>query len=225
VSILENSPRLLTRLLDEEGSTILENQITSKEIHIYKSAKIKEILGEERVEYIELEDGRKVAADIVLISAGIRSNLSLLESSVIQTNKGIVVDKYMRTNVNNIFAAGDSAEFKGMVWGIWPVSVEQGKVAGLNSIGYSEEYNEIVPSNLLQIAGMNVFSTGDISKANTGKKYNNGIYTKLFIENGIINGAILMGDTKKGFSIKKAIEEKREFQNELIESDNILNYI
>jgi NAD(P)H-nitrite reductase large subunit len=96
---------------------------------------------------------------------------------------------------------------------------------GLNTIGHYEEYKEVVPSNLLQIAGLNVFSTGDILSPRTAFIYDNSIYTKLFIENGTIKGAILIGDTKKGFSIKKAIEEKREFSTEAIESDNILNFI
>jgi nitrite reductase (NADH) large subunit len=161
----------------------------------------------------------------VIISAGIRSNLELLEQTGINTNKGIIVDKFMRTNIENVFAAGDSAEYNGMVWGIWPVSVEQGKIAGLNSIGISEEYKEIVPSNLLQIAGMNVFSTGDISDFNSGIKYNSGTYAKIFFDDDKIKGAILMGDTKKGFTLKKAIEERKQFSKEQIESENILNYL
>ncbi|MCX7885443.1 MAG: FAD-dependent oxidoreductase [Caloramator sp.] len=216
VNIIENSPRFLPRQLDEEGAYILEEHLKSKGLNLYKSAKIKSINGDDCVKYIELEDGSKIYADVVIISAGIRSNINFLNNTEIIINKGIVVDKYMKTNIDDVYAAGDCCEYNNALWGIWPVALEQGKIAGLNSIGKNTLYNEITPSNLLQVAGLNVFSAGDISDNNESLKFNKGLYTKIFIKEGFIKGAILIGDTKKGYAIKKAIEDKKIFDENML---------
>lgn len=101
----------------------------------------------------------------------------------------------------------------------------QGRIAGLNVLGRAEKYKEIVPSNLLNVIGINVFSTGDISESSNTIKYNTGLYTKLFMKGGSICGAILIGDTKKGFALKKAIEEKRDFGREISKDINLLSII
>ena len=225
VSIIETAPRLLPRQLDEEGSLILEKLIKDKGLTVYKGDGVKEIRGEGLVSGIALNSGAIVEAELVIVSTGIRSNLSLAKDIDISINRGIVVDKYMKTNSENIFAAGDCAEYNGMVYGIWPVATEQGKIAGLNAIGVNEEYKEIVPSNMLQVMGINVFSTGDISESNRTVKYDNGLYTKLFMKDNSICGAILIGDTKKGFALKRAIEEKKDFSREISNDINLLSII
>ncbi len=225
ISIIETAPRLLPRQLDEEGSLILEKLINDNGITVYKGDGVKEISGEGLVSGIALNSGATVEAELVIVSTGIRSNLSLAKEIDIPTNRGIVVDKYMKTNSDDIFAAGDCAEYNGMVYGIWPVATEQGKIAGLNAIGINEEYKEIVPSNMLQVMGVNVFQAGDISESNRTVKYDNGLYAKLFFKDNSIWGAILIGDTKKGFALKRAIEEKRDFSREISSDINLLSII
>lgn len=225
ISIIETAPRLLPRQLDEEGSLILEKLINDNGITVYKGAGIKEITGETTVTGIALNGGTIIDSDMVIVSTGVRSNLLLAKDTGIAVNRGIIVDKYMKTSNEDIFAAGDCAEYNGMVYGIWPVAMEQGKIAGSNVKGINEEYKEIVPSNMLQVMGINVFSTGDISESNTSVKYDIGLYTKLFIKDNSICGAILMGDTKKGFAIKKAIEEKRDISREISQDINLLSII
>lgn len=225
ISIIEAAPRLLPRQLDEEGSLILEKLINDNGIAVYKGMGVKEVLGKTLVSGIALNDGTIVDADLVIVSAGVRSNLGLAKDMDIAVNRGIVVDKFMKTSREDIFAAGDCAEYNGMVYGIWPVALEQGRIAGLNAAGINEEYKEIVPSNMLQVMGINVFSAGDISESNTSVKYDTGLYTKLFIKDNSICGAILIGDTKKGFALKKAIEEKRDFSSEISQNINLLSII
>lgn len=225
ISIIEAAPRLLPRQLDEEGSLILEKLINDNGVAVYKGTGVKEILGKTLVSGIALNDGTIVGADLVIVSAGVRSNLGLAKDMGIAVNRGIVVDEFMKTSREDIFAAGDCAEYNGMVYGIWPVALEQGRIAGLNTAGINEGYKEIVPSNMLQVMGINVFSAGDISESNTSVKYDAGLYTKLFIKDNSICGAILIGDTKKGFALKKAIEEKRDFSSEISQNINLLSII
>lgn len=225
VSIIETAPRLLPRQLDEEGSLIMEKLINDNGMTVYKGDGVKEILGEDLVSGIALNSGSIIDAELITVSTGVRSNLALAKDIGIPVNRGIVVDKYMKTNLEDIFSAGDCAEYNGMVYGIWPVATEQGRVAGLNVLDKAEEYKEIVPSNMLQVIGINVFSTGDISENNNTVKYDTGLYTKLFLKDNLICGAILIGDTKKGFALKKAIEEKRDFSSEISKGINLLSII
>lgn len=225
ISIIETAPRLLPRQLDEEGSLILEGLINENGMAVYKGDGVKEILGTVNASGIALNSGTIINAELIIVSTGVRSNLGLAKDIDITLNRGIVVDKYMKTNNADILAAGDCAEYNGMVYGIWPVAAEQGKIAGLNTLGINEEYKEIVPSNMLQVIGINVFSTGDISESNSFVKYDNGLYTKLFTRDNSICGAILIGDTKKGFALKKVIEEKRDFSSEISQGINLLSII
>lgn len=225
VSIIETMPRLLPRQLDEEGSLILEGLINDNGMDVYKGDGVREIIGEDRASKILLNSGTVVDAELIIVSAGVRSNLELARLLDISVNRGILVDKYMKTSMEGIFAAGDCAEYNGMVYGIWPVAAEQGRIAGLNVLGRTEEYKEIVPSNLLSVIGINVFSTGDISESSDTIRYNTGLYTKLFMKDGSICGAILIGDTKKGYALKKAIEEKRDFGREISKNMDLLSII
>lgn len=225
ISIIESLPRLLPRQMDDEGSKVLEGLITNNNIRLYKSLSVKEVHGDKNPTFIELSDSTKVIADMVIISAGVRSNVGLAKDCGINTNRGIIVDSHMRTNYSNIYAAGDTAEYNGAVPGIWPVAMEQGRIAGLNSIKVPEEYKEIVPSNLLQVMDINIFSTGDVNSPSESIKYSSGIYSKIFHNGNILNGAILIGDTKKGLAIKKAIEQKRDFSREIQNGVNLLEIL
>ena len=226
ISIIETMPRLLPRQLDDEGSSLLEEAVKRNGINLYKGVSVKEIWGEDSAQKIVLTGGVEVPAQLIIISAGIRSNIALPSNSGIKVNRGVIVDINMKTDIDNIYAAGDIAEFNGNVWGLWPVSVEQGKIAGLNASGTSQEYKEITPSSLLQVMDIKVYSTGDFSSEGLqGIKYNNGVYSKLFFRDGVICGGILIGDTKKSLSIKRAVEEGRNFEKELKENVNILHII
>jgi nitrite reductase (NADH) large subunit len=226
ITIIENMPRLLPRQLDEEGSVIVADILRKNNMNLQIGSSVKEIAGQDKVEYVSLDNGDKIDADLIIVSAGVRSNLTLAKECGINTNRGILVDENMKTNLDNIYAAGDVAEFNGMVWGIWPVATEQGKIAGLNSVGENTAYKEITPSNLLQVTDIKVFSAGDITGVDCKPiKYQNSIYTKLFFKQGLLCGCILIGDTKKGLALKNAIEQKRDFSKSLENNDNILNVL
>lgn len=226
INIIEAMPGLLPRQLDYEGSRILEDTVWENGIRLYLNSGVISIEGQNEVSHIALKDGSSLDAEMVIISAGVRSNVDIAKNCGINVNRAVVVDSHMKTSIEDIYAAGDICEYNGMMWGLWSVAIEQGRIAGINAAGGDEEYKEISPSSLLQVMDMSIFSTGDISvKGLDEVKYDGNTYTKLFFEKGVIRGAILIGNTKKGFSLKKAIEEKRDFSMELSKGMNILEVI
>lgn len=226
VSIIQNSNRILSRQVDKEGSDILEKIMKDNSITVYKDADTSELIGEDKVKGIKIEDGREIDADIVIISAGVRSNKALAEECNIEVSRGIKVNEYMETSAIDVYSAGDVAEYNGKVLGLWPIAYEQGKIAGINSLGIKVPYEEVSPSSMLMVMDTSVFSIGDINSEDAkGITYNVGTYTKLFFREGVIVGAVLINNDKKAMEIKDAINEKRSFKEELDLNKDIYNIL
>jgi len=215
VDVVELFPRLLPRQLDPDGATILKHRIESHGINIVLGTKTAEILGEKTVSGILLDSGKELSGDLVLFSAGIRANTGLALEAGIKVNRGVVVDGNMRTSAEDVYAAGDVAEFKGTVYGIIPAAVEQATVAAANMLGDEQNvYAGTIPSNTLKIVDVDLTSMGivnpeepkyeEIKKTDTQK----GIYKKLVLDKGKIVGAILLGDKKGVTSIKNLMTQE-----------------
>jgi nitrite reductase (NADH) large subunit len=214
VTVIELSQRLLPRQLDNDGATILKERIEALDIKIVLGAKTAEILGKEKVSGIKLESNETIQGDLVLISAGIRSNIELANKSGINVNRGVIVDNHLKTSAENIYAIGDIAEFNGTVYGIIPAAVEQAKNAAANIQGKQTNYRGTVPTNTLKVMGIDLTSVGLVNPEDT--KYEKiketdkkkGIYKKLVLDKGKIVGAIILGETKLVQSIKRLIVQE-----------------
>ena len=211
VTVIESADRLLHRQLDREGSEILQKTLEEKNIKFILGKTIKRVLGDKSVKGIEFEDGAIFDTGCVVLSAGIIPRLELCESAGIEFNKGILVDEHMETNVKGIFAAGDAAEYKGTLYGLWAPSKEQGEVAGGNMTGIKiRNYNPTMPEVRLKVTGISLFSGGNIDENGAVVyKYNrDGIYRKFFVRDNRIVGAILIGDMKTSMRAGHFIRSK-----------------
>ena len=94
--------------------------------------------------FLQLSDGREVAADVIVVGVGVRPAVSWLGSSGIPLDNGIVADEYLHT-VEGVFAAGDAvcwpnARFNAtMRIEHWTTAAEQGRGAGLNAVKYLKD--------------------------------------------------------------------------------------
>ena len=118
----------------------------------------------------------------------------------------------MQTNIENIYAAGDIAEFDNKIIGLWNIAIEQGKVAGYNIAGKETIYEEITPVTTLNAFGISLFSMGCIDEVESTKVLidkddNRKIYKKIFMKNNKVIGAIIIGDLKRSPLLKSAIEK------------------
>lgn len=215
VEVVEMFPRLLPRQLDSDGATILKNRIASRVIDIVLGVKTVEILGRRTVSGILLDSGETISGDLVLISAGMRSNTGLALEAGIKVNKGVVVDRHLRTSADDVYAVGDVTEFEGIVYGIIPAALEQASIAAANILGMEHNvYTGTVPSNTLKIVDVELTSMGLVNPEEpnyeeikkTDKK--KGVYKKLVLDKGKIVGAILLGDKKGVTSIKRLMTQE-----------------
>ncbi len=213
ITVVEFFPRLLPRQLDDHGAKILQQQMESMGFTFHLGVKSKEISGRDRAKALFLEDGSSINCDMIIISAGIRYNVKLLENHGATIEKGVVVNDRMETGIPDIYAAGDLVQHRGICYGIWPAAEIQGQTAGINMAGGKAEYSGTVMSNTLKVAGIDVFAAGDINAEGNKESVSTAdkekfIYKKLVFDNNRIVGTILLGDIADRRKIIKAIEEK-----------------
>ncbi len=211
VTVVEFFPYLLPRQLDEGLSQRVKKQLEAEGLTFRLGAACDQIESEEgKVAAIKLNTGERLETDAVVISAGIRPNLSLFEGSDLKVDKGVVVDERMRTNIPDVYAAGDVAAYKGVVYGLWTASNEQGKVAGMNLAGRDSTYAEPRLVATLNIGGVKLFSAGDVSEPDRILAYEKGeACHRLYVKDQRVVGAALTGDLAWMLKVRKLVDEKR----------------
>lgn len=215
ISVVEVFPRLLPKQMDHEGSRILYSQMQEMGFRFLLGTKTKELIGRDRVKRALLEDGSEVRADMAIISAGVRANTALADEAGITCGQaGVVVDDRMRTSRADVYAAGDSAEHRGRMYGIWPAAEAQGRIAGTNMAGGDEKFEGITPSNVLKVVGIELAAAGDIDaegryQSIIKKDERRYLYLKLVHEDNALRGCIILGTKKNRGKLLKAVSESR----------------
>jgi nitrite reductase (NADH) large subunit len=200
VTLVHLMDRLMERQLDAPAGALLKSLVEKKGIKVLLNANTGRILGERRVEGVELNDGRRIEADAVILAAGIRPNVALAKEAGISVNRGIMVDDQLQTGVSDIFALGECAEHRGICYGLVEPAYEQARALAQHLAGRNAAYGGSVVSTNLKVSGVSVFSAGeflgsDRSEAMVLSDFRRGIYKKLVIEDGRLIGAVLVGDT------------------------------
>lgn len=216
VTVLEFAPRLLPRQLDTRGAKRLTHLMENMGFSFRIGTSIQKITGANSVESVSLKGGEIIPADMVIISAGVRPNLELAQCLGLECNKGIIVDSSLRTSRPEVFAAGDVAEFCGVVYGIWPAAMQQGKVAGTIMAGGNMLYSGSTMANKLKVVGIDLASAGEIDVENrfeTMVEETDTVYRKFVIDDNRLVGCIMLGDTSDFAAITKAISEKKDISH------------
>jgi len=209
-TVIEVFDRLLPRQLDDESARILQDMLAHKGLRFLLAKQTASLSNDSGRGKILFKAGAVLSSDMVVISAGIRPNISFLKNSQIEVGRGILVDAHLRTSIPNIYAAGDCAEFEGKIYGIWPTAKEQGELAGKAIAGQKVAYRGSLMTTKLKVADIDMASVGDITagpQARAESRRDGASFKKLFYENGTLKGAILIGDTKEYFNIQKEIAQ------------------
>lgn len=213
VTILELAPQLMGRQLDLEAGEFLKSLIEQKGITVKLNVKIEEIEGGSSVTGVRLGDDSLVRADLVVISAGVRANVSLAEAAGAETGRAVVVDEYMRTSVKDLYACGDCAEYNGVNYAIWPQAVDMGKAAGANAAGDKLAYQTVTAAMTFHGMNTSLYAAGDVGK-DSEKTYEvkreedteKGVYKVYYKTEGKLTGVILIGDTSDMTAVLKELE-------------------
>ena len=162
-------------------------------------------------------DGNRYECDFVGIAIGLDFNTELVENTPLEVDNGIIVDEYMRTNVDNVFAAGDITKFTDLILdergqnGAWGSAKEQGTIAAENMVEYGSEPFKWVSSYSITHFDFPFLSFGhptlgdDSVEATTGE----GEWRRVALKDGRIIGGVLIGDLSPQSAFKKLMREQR----------------
>jgi NADPH-dependent 2,4-dienoyl-CoA reductase/sulfur reductase-like enzyme len=117
VTLIEKMPHILSLAFDPEIAAKIHEILVSRGVNIIAGKGISKVIGTTRVEAIELEDGRKLDMDAVVLSIGYKPSSELAKKSGIYVDEDnfIAVDEYMRTHITDIFSIGDCAQKRDFV--------------------------------------------------------------------------------------------------------------
>ena len=216
-------------ILDKTGSDLVASRLRAFGCDLRMDDEVAEVIGDRqgRVRAVALKNaGERIEAQLVCAAIGIRMNTAFLAGSGIEVNKGIPVDASMRTNVPDVYAAGDVAEVddpligakRGL--GLWEPARLQGRVAGSNMGGGQAAYRVGVMYNAtrlydLDFAGIGRTIEGEGDRVVTDLPRGKGTiaYRKLVIDDGVLVGAILLGHRSEqvrrhGLRLRKLIADR-----------------
>jgi nitrite reductase (NADH) large subunit len=202
VTVVEVGPWLMGVQLDQAGGAVLRETIEKLGITVRTGASAKELLGHMEVHAVRFADGSEIPADMVVISAGIRPNKELAQECGFETNRAILVDDQMRTNEPDVFAVGECAEHRGMVYGLVAPLWEQTKVLATFLTGTNPEvkYEGSKLATKLKVMGVELASMGRVSDVKPTDEVvqfsepARQVYWKAIVRDGRVSAACLLGD-------------------------------
>jgi len=225
VTIVQRISRLMDRQLDPLGSQLLHEELTSKGIEIFYNDEVDRFLGKENVKGVRLKSGLIIDGQAVVIAVGTVPNTELAKAAGIECKRGVVVDEYLRTSDENIFAVGEIAEFNGVLYGITAAAEQQAEVvARFLSGDIACYYQGSLLMNILKMHGADLCSLGEVECPDDpayeevvfidkAKRY----YKKCIIHNDRLIGAILMGDKAEFLEFRNLIENKIELSEKRLQ--------
>jgi len=235
VKVVIKSRQILSQMLDADAAILAQKRLEEKGIEFLFGQDAQEIIGEGDIRALKVESGKVFSCSMVISAKGVQPNIELIKDAEIKTREGIIANETLRTNVENIFAAGDVCESADISTGgfavnaLWPIAVEQGKVAGVNMSGERLVYEGSVGMNSIDFFGLPLVSLGVYKAgANSGMEelksanLKQGYYKKLIFNGNLLVGAVLAGDIKNSGILLRLIREKADvsgFKDKLLQDN------
>lgn len=166
VRIIERNEHVGT-IYDADMAAYIHEEAAKHNIELLTNENVKLFQGNGKVEFVETDKGT-YKTELVLVSAGVRPNTNFLEGTKIVTNEkgAIVVNAYMQTNVEDIYAAGDCATHYHIIKEIHdhiPLGTtanKQGRIAGLNMVDKRRAFKGIIGTSIIKFMELTLGRTG-----------------------------------------------------------------
>ena len=212
VTLVELADRVLSATFDRRASKIIEGALKKEGCRVFLKNTVGKIVGNRSggVKEVVLQNQRKIPCQVVIEAVGVLPNVGWLKGTEVRCDRGILVNEYLQTSAEGVFAAGDCCQAPGFFGGppgvlpIWPSAVRQGKVAGFNMTGGKKEYEGALVMNSVELCGIPTISVGltDPREENGFETLESvseekGIYKKLVLRDDRIVGALFVGDISR----------------------------
>ncbi|AGB30532.1 FAD-dependent pyridine nucleotide-disulfide oxidoreductase [Natrinema pellirubrum DSM 15624] len=163
-------------------------------------------------------NGDRYECDFAGVAIGLSFNTEFLRGAGIEQDNGIVVDEYMQTNVDDVYAAGDLTQFHDVLLGeqaqngSWGSAKEQGRVAAINMAADAEEEGfQWVSSYSITHFDFPFLSFGHPTRGDehAERKYSDTEWRRIAFKDGKIVGGVLIGDLSPQSKFKQLMREQR----------------
>jgi NAD(P)H-nitrite reductase large subunit len=219
-------PRSLHRIIDETAGELVHEAAEADGVHMHYGEEVDEFVRSNGVITKVRTNKREIDAQCFAYGFGLTMNVELCESSGIATSRnGILCDDHLETNVKDVYAAGDVADFYDPIleiryrMGTWNNAGAHGKVVALNMMGGSEKYHDVPEYSSLLFKGQTItqFGLGTdlrpdlemVRKVDTEKKW----YRALYFWQDRLVGGLMLGKGNRAGKRKyvEAIKSKQAF--------------
>jgi NAD(P)H-nitrite reductase large subunit len=239
VTLVELKDNILNLILDKTASEIAEKVLTEAGVTVIIGQTVQQILGrkdnENVVGEVVMTDGKEIPCDLVVVAIGVIPRTELVKETDVKLNRGIVVDRFMRTNIVDVYACGDVAEAHDFLINgnrllpSWPLAHLGGRVAGYNMAGKKTEYEGGTVMSSLKYFDLPIIAVGDTNPEELDDyevlvelKPEKTVYKKILLKDGTIVGFIFLGDLEKAgifFRLLKNHVDVNEIKDKLLSED------
>lgn len=196
VSIVEMADTVLPVQLDAHAAGAYKERFERAGAQFYLGRKAAGTRMDQagRVAEVILDDEQRLPLDLLIVTAGVRPAADFAANSPILCNRGITVDACMRTNVPDIYAAGDVTGRSG----IWPSARGQGRIAADNMSGASVAYTDtFAAKNTINFYHLSTLCVGAIHPEATDRvriREDRNNYQRVILRGNLVRGILLQGD-------------------------------
>ena len=200
VSVVEVADRILALNLDHYSSKAYRKKFEEAGCSFFLGKKASDtICADGYITSVLLDSGEKLDCDMVIVAAGVRPAMNF-PGGGFECDRSIIVDDHMRTNIKDVFAAGDVTGLSG----IWPNAAMQGKVAAENMCGKDSVYTDsFANKNTINFFGLETLSVGKLDPEEGDRiviMEDRRVYKKAVLTGNTVSGVILQGDiSNSGF--------------------------
>ncbi|MCY0860910.1 MAG: FAD-dependent oxidoreductase [Metallosphaera prunae] len=229
VQMVEVKPYIWSTFVDERISRFFQEYFEKRGVKFLLNESVNAF--EERGKMkATLGSGGEIEADLVLVATGIQPNVELAERSGISVNNGILVDKHLRTSLENVYASGDVANIEDPVSGKrrriehWNNAEYTGRLATRNMMGKEEEY-DFLSTVWSDIFDLHIESAGETigyDEYVVRGKMENLSFNVIYIKQGLVNGYVAVNRPSEELeALNSIIKERREVSPERLSNEDI----
>ena len=214
VTLVELKDTILNLILDKTASEIAEKVLTKAGVTVITGQTVQRILGKQdnpaAVGGVVMTDGTEIPCDLLVVAIGVIPRTELVKETSMKLNRGIVVDRFMRTSIPDVYSCGDVAEAHDFLIDgnrllpLWPLAHLGGRVAGYNMAGKQAEYEGGTVMSSLKYFELPVIAVGNVNPENVSGyevlvelKPEKTVYKKIMLKDNVIVGFIFLGAIEK----------------------------
>jgi nitrite reductase (NADH) large subunit len=204
VTVVHLPATLMERQLDPAAAALLKASLESRGLKFRMRTETVAVLGENRARGLRFSDGSEIEADLIVMAAGVRPHVGLAREAGLECRRGILVDDTLQTYDPSIYAVGECVEHRNSTFGLVAPLWEQARVCAVHlaELGASR-YRGSPVATQLKVAGIELYSAGDFSDDDGAdalvlRDPERGVYKRVVIRDGKLQGAVLYGDVRDG---------------------------